>query len=100
MNDIDSSNLVVPLARAGISFLRAGRDVHTHGVMQELRLVSPDDGSRFNWLIGAFYSTYRADIRATLYIPSPDVLDFLTALLPLPVAGNSGVEGKRVAVRV
>src|SRR3546814_4648324 len=85
MNDIDSSNLVVPLARAGISFLRAGRDVHTHGVMQELRLVSPDDGSRFNWLIGAFYSTYRADIRATLYIPSPDVLDYLTALLPLPV---------------
>src|SRR3546814_2061572 len=65
--------------------LRAGRDVHTHGVMQELRLVSPDDGSRFNWLIGAFYSTYRADIRATLYIPSPDVLDYLTALLPLPV---------------
>src|SRR3546814_6805764 len=89
MNDIDSSNLVVPLARAGISFLRAGRDVHTHGVMQELRLVSPDDGSRFNWLIGAFYSTYRADIRATLYIPSPDVLDYLTALLPLPEIGRA-----------
>src|SRR3546814_4136947 len=95
MNDIDSSNLVVPLARAGISFLRAGRDVHTHGVMQELRLVSPDDGSRFNWLIGAFYSTYRADIRGTLYIPSPDVLDYLTALLTLPVLEQLTANGLR-----
>lgn len=85
MNDIDSSNLAVPLARAGISFLRADRDVHTRGVIQELRLVSADDGSRFSWLIGGFYSSYRADIRAKLFIPTPDVLDQLTALLPLPI---------------
>lgn len=84
-NDVDASNLVVPLARAGISLLRADRDVHTHGVMQELRLVSADDDSRFSWLIGGFYSTYRADIRSTLRVSSPDVLDYLTALLPLPV---------------
>src|SRR3546814_2363277 len=79
--------------------LRAGRDVHTHGVMQELRLVSPDDGSRFNWLIGAFYSTYRADIRATLYIPSPDVLDYLTALLPLPVLEQLTANGLTLSDR-
>src|SRR3546814_8540119 len=80
MNDIDSSNLVVPLARAGISFLRAGRDVHTHGVIPAPRLVSPDHGSRSNWLNGAFYRHYRAYIPATLYITSPDVLACLTAL--------------------
>src|SRR3546814_314643 len=80
MNDIDSSNLVVPLARASISFLRAGRDVHTHGVIPAPRLVSPDHGSRSNWLNGAFYRHYRAYIPATLYITSPDVLACLTAL--------------------
>ncbi|HET8883836.1 MAG TPA: TonB-dependent receptor, partial [Solimonas sp.] len=83
--DIDSSYLVLPLARAGLSFLRADRDVHTHGVMQELRLVSPDDGGRLSWLIGAFYSTYRADISSRLAVTTPDVLDQLSALLPLPV---------------
>jgi iron complex outermembrane receptor protein len=66
--DIDASNLLVPAARAGISYLRAARTAQTEGVLQELRLVSPDDGGKLSWLIGGFYSTYSAAIRADLLV--------------------------------
>lgn len=82
---VDSSYLVLPVAQAGISYLRADRDVKTHGLMQELRLVSPDDGGRFSWIVGGFYSRYSAEFLSQLYIPNPEVLAQITPLLPLPL---------------
>lgn len=80
-NDIDSSYLVQPLARAGISFLRADRNVDTHGLLQELRLVSPDDG-RFTWVGGVYYSTFSEKIRSRVNV-SNDLLNQAAALLPV-----------------
>ncbi len=82
--DIDASNLLVPAARAGISYLRATRNAQTDGVLQELRLVSPDDGGKLSWLIGGFYSTYSASIQAQLLL-KPGALGPLTALLGAPL---------------
>ncbi len=80
-NDIDSSYLVQPLARAGVSFLRGDRQVNTHGLLQELRLVSPNDG-RFTWVGGVYYSTFSESIRSRLNV-SNDLIDQATALLPV-----------------
>ncbi|HEY1075455.1 MAG TPA: TonB-dependent receptor [Fontimonas sp.] len=91
--DIDASNLLVPLARAGISYLRATRDVHTEGLLQELRLVSPDDGRKLSWLIGGFYSTYDASIQSQLLL-KVSALGPLSALLPpdlLALIGGDGI---------
>lgn len=82
-NDVDASNLVQPLARAGLSFLHAERDVKTNGLAQELRLLSPDDG-KLTWLAGFYYSTFEQTIRSRLYVPGTEGLAALAALIPLP----------------
>ncbi|HEY0913366.1 MAG TPA: TonB-dependent receptor [Solimonas sp.] len=82
-NDIDASNLVQPLARAGLSFLHAERDVKTHGLAQELRLLSPDDG-KLTWLVGLYYSGFKQAILSRLYIPGTEGLAALAELIPLP----------------
>lgn len=90
--DIDTSYLVQPLARAGVSFLRTVQRVQTEGLLQELRLVSPDD-RRFTWVAGAYYSRFNASIRGRLLVANPALtpvlsaipLDQLGALLPLPL---------------
>ena len=80
-NDIDSSYLLQPLARAGISFLRAERNVNTQGFMQELRLVSPDNGSKLSWIGGIYYSSFKETIRTDLNV---DVGGLLSGLPLLP----------------
>jgi iron complex outermembrane receptor protein len=80
-NDVDSSYLVQPLAKAGISFLRSERQVQTHGFLQELRLVSPNEG-KFTWVGGVYYSSFSETIRSRLNV-SNDALDQLTGALPL-----------------
>jgi iron complex outermembrane receptor protein len=77
--DIDTSYLIQPLANAGVSFLRSARDVDTHGVLQELRLVSPDTG-KLTWVGGVYFSTYEAAIRSRLNV-SNDAVDQLGQLL-------------------
>lgn len=79
--DIDSSYLLQPLARAGISFLRSTRDVNTQGFMQELRLVSPNDGSKLSWIGGIYYSTFKETIQTNLNV---DVDGLLSGLPLLP----------------
>lgn len=83
--DIDTSYLVQPLATSGVSFLRTLRDVHTKGVLQELRLVSPDTG-KLTWVGGVYFSTYEAEIRAGLNASNDTLnqLGTLLALVPLP----------------
>ncbi|HEY1075306.1 MAG TPA: TonB-dependent receptor [Fontimonas sp.] len=85
-NDTDTSYLVRPLARLGIRTIQARRTVDTSGWLQELRLVSPDDGP-WTWLAGAFYSTYTADVSAALYInPDLPLFELLPpGLLGLPI---------------
>lgn len=87
--DIDTSYLVQPLATSGISFLRTLRKVNTKGVLQELRLVSPDTG-KLTWVGGIYFSSYEANIRSRLNA-SNDTLDQLgqiTALLPIPLLSS------------
>lgn len=79
-NLVETSYLVQPLARAGLSFAQTQRDVATHGVLQELRLVSPENGSAFSWVAGAYFSSYSATIRSQLFVPQTG---FLASLLPL-----------------
>lgn len=87
--DIDTSYLLQPLATSGVSFLRTIRDVKTHGILQELRLVSSDKG-KFTWVGGVYYSTYSADIRSRLNASNAtlDQLGQLTALLPIPLLSS------------
>lgn len=82
-NLIETSYLVQPLARAGLSYAQTERNVATHGVLQELRLVSPDDGSAFSWVAGAYYSTYSANIHTELFLPGTQFLSQLLGLLDM-----------------
>ena len=84
-NYLDASQLIPALARAGTSYLKADREVKTKGLAQELRLVSPEDGSSLNWIFGAFYSGYTADILTQLYVPSAQALSQIVPLLPEPL---------------
>lgn len=81
-NDTDTSYIVRPSAQAGLRSIQARRTVSTSGWLQELRLVSPDDGP-WTWLGGLFYSTYTADITSTLYI-NPGLTPVLQLLNILP----------------
>lgn len=87
-NDADTSYLVRPLAQLGLRTVHARRDVSTKGFLQELRLVSPNDGP-WTWLAGAFYSTYKAEIASELnvYAGLP-VLASLLDTLPAAVVGS------------
>jgi outer membrane receptor protein involved in Fe transport len=82
---VETSYLVQPLAQAGVSFARTRRDVSTHGIVEELRLVSPDDDRKLSWLGGVYYGTYVADILAQLYVPNTDQLSQYASIVPLPV---------------
>jgi len=87
-NDADSSYLVRPLAQLGLRTVHARKDVSTSGYLQELRLVSPGDGP-WTWLGGVFYSTYKADIQATLNVyPGLPLLANLLNTLPLSAVAS------------
>lgn len=66
--DITYNTYGEALAKQGITLIRGLRDVRAHGFVQELRLVSPDDGP-WTWLVGAVYSSYAANIESNVYIP-------------------------------
>lgn len=81
-NNADTSSLVRPLAQLGVQTLQARREVETSGWLQELRLVSPNDGP-WTWLGGVFYSTYTAEVEADLYVNTGlPLIPSLLALLP------------------
>ncbi|MES2684538.1 MAG: TonB-dependent receptor [Pseudomonadota bacterium] len=82
--DIDTSYLLQPPSTAGVSYLRTIRNVKTKGLLQELRLVSPDTG-KLTWIGGIYFSTYAADIRSRLNASNEtlDQLGQLTALIPV-----------------
>jgi outer membrane receptor protein involved in Fe transport len=89
-NNVDTSFLVDPVAVAGISYLHAERMVATRGLQQELRLTSPD-GGRWNWLVGAYYSIYRANTETYLYVPTGTVVpSSLLADIPLSLQSLDG----------
>ncbi len=80
-NRVDTSYLIQPLARLGVSFLHAQREVETEGVMQELRLMSPNDGA-LTWLGGLYFSSYQQKSRSDLFVPGLTLPPLLVALLP------------------
>lgn len=87
-NDADASYIVTALAQAGIRSLHAWKKVNTSGYLQELRLVSPNDGP-WTWLGGAFFSSYKADIDSTLYAyPGVPAVATLLNLLPSQLTGG------------
>jgi iron complex outermembrane receptor protein len=72
------------------------KSMDSHGILQELRLVSPDDGA-LTWLGGLYYSDYKAsNISAGLYIP-PDGLSVAPLLLPPELLGSL-IPGQGVAL--
>ncbi|HET8881059.1 MAG TPA: TonB-dependent receptor [Solimonas sp.] len=77
--DLDSTLFT---GSAGIPNFRAYSNADIDGTTHELRLVSPD-GGRWDWIIGAFYLDYGADVVNDAYLPG-------TALpLPsLPIVGQ------------
>lgn len=79
-SNADTSYLIRPLAQLGIRSVRARRTVETSGWLQELRLVSPDDGP-WTWLGGMYFSSYTGDVTSALYV-NPD-LPLLTGILDL-----------------
>lgn len=93
--DIEASYLLQPLATSGVSFTRTDRKVRTRGLLQEFRLVSPNDG-KFTWVGGLIYSTFSETIRARLFVTNPALtpLDPLLAMIPpdlLPLAPGAGL---------
>lgn len=85
--NIDSAyGLVKQAGAAGIPFGRSKRDVESRGLMQELRLVSPDGGD-WTWQGGAFFGTTTADISSDIYFPlaADSALGRLFNLLPAQV---------------
>lgn len=90
--DIDTSYLVQPLATSGVSFLRTARDVHTKGVLQELRLVSPDTG-KLTWVGGVYFSTYEAVIEAGLNASNDTLNQLGTLLAMVPVQQLNALVG-------
>ncbi|HSW12830.1 MAG TPA: TonB-dependent receptor [Solimonas sp.] len=95
-NDIDTSYLAQPIAQAGVSFLHAQRQVDTHGLMQELRLTSPDDGD-LTWLGGVYFSSFSQAIVSDLYLEGTSILGPLAALLPPPLSGLISENGVSLA---
>ena len=81
--DIESSYiLAAPLAEQGISVGRSKRDAVARGFMQELRLVSPDDGP-WLWQAGAFFSDFEADVFSDIYLTDPVTSQLLLLTVPL-----------------
>jgi outer membrane receptor protein involved in Fe transport len=80
--DFDGSYaLLEQAAAAGTEVGRTKRDVNAHGVMQEFRLVSPDDGP-WTWQSGIFFSDFRADIKSDIFFTDPAFAAPLLALVP------------------
>ena len=74
--------LAAPLAEQGISVGRSRRDALAKGFMQELRLVSPDDGP-WLWQAGAFFSDFEADVYSDIYLTDPVTSQLLLLTVPL-----------------
>lgn len=86
--NIESSYiLAAPLAEQGVSIGRTKRDAVAEGFMQELRLVSPDDGP-WLWQAGAFYSDFEADVLSDIYLTDPATAQL--ALLTVPLGLQDG----------
>lgn len=82
--DIDST-FTLPgeaVAQQGISSTRAVRDVQANGFVQEVRLVSPDNGP-WHWLGGAFYSAYSARLLSDIYAANTTVAASLLPQTPI-----------------
>lgn len=80
--DIDSSfALAAPLGESGTKAGGAARDVDADGLIQELRLVSPDEGS-WLWQFGAFYSEVSAQIYSDIYLTDGALAGPIVGLLP------------------
>ena len=92
-NNTDTSYLVRPLAQLGLQSIQARREVETSGWLQELRLVSPDDGP-WTWLGGVFFSTYTADVTSALYVNTglPLVPTLLSLLPPGAYYDQNGIK--------
>lgn len=87
--DIDASYiLAAPAAEAGIEIGRTKRDVKAKGFMQELRLVSPDEGP-WLWQVGGFYSDFDADVYSDIFLTDPVTSQL--ALLGIPAALQGSV---------
>jgi len=69
------------VAQDGVSLGRASRDVDANGVVQELRLVSNDQGP-WTWQGGAFYSAYSAYITSDIYLSNTSVAIPILGMLP------------------
>ena len=86
--------LAGPLGELGLTVGRTKRDVDAEGMMQELRLVSPDGGD-WTWQAGAFYSVYDASVASDIYTPVP-LLPRLRAIFnALPAALRDSVLSER-----
>ncbi|HKY91558.1 MAG TPA: TonB-dependent receptor [Nevskiaceae bacterium] len=80
--NVESSYVLAKqLGLAGISVGRARRDVEAQGLMQEFRLVSPDEGP-WTWQGGVFYSDFDADVYSDIFVTEPSVVAPLLALVP------------------
>ncbi|HVT35732.1 MAG TPA: TonB-dependent receptor [Nevskiaceae bacterium] len=87
--NIDASYVLLePAADAGVEVGRTLRKAKANGFMQELRLVSPDDGP-WLWQAGAFYSDFRADVYSDIFLTDP--LSIQAALQLIPEAQRSAV---------
>lgn len=82
------------LGEVGITVGRTKRDVDAKGLMQELRLVSPDGGD-WTWQVGAFYSQYEASVRSDIYTPVPLLAGLRSLLELLPPALRDTVVSER-----
>lgn len=71
--NVDSSySLVRQLAVGGLDYLRTDSAANSRGFLQELRLVSPNDGP-WTWLFGAYFDNYKATEAAAVYLTVPQL---------------------------